>query len=67
MPDRSNLYIWWNFILLSILDFFQIIWKYMLNPNAGKIHLKTNKSAQLCRSDTPETYNWLDTPQMIKI
>ena len=39
----------------------KIVQKYTLNPNATKIHLETNNSAQPCLGDTTETNNWTDT------
>ena len=63
MPDCSNLHIQMNFILPNIQNFPQIVWKYMLNPNTGKIDLKPNNFAQVCLHDTPETNSWWYTRQ----
>ena len=52
-----------EFHLANIQNFSKIVWKCTLNLHAGKIHLETNNSVQLCLGDTPKTKNWWDTRQ----
>ena len=53
----------WQFKPSYPAGFPKIVWKYTLNPNAGKTHLQTNNTTQLCLGDTPEIDNWWGTRQ----